>query len=244
MSELENRSEVEADFAKQLAKLSARQRRELKDKLGNPPDFQKITAEDWRRWERERRDEILSILFLIWLASFDQHSQEILAAQEGIGNTAQGEAVSDGIRWSARQADMAAKGNVDSAKQVLSAAEAAWRTSKASPEVMERILLQAFGPRKDAVTAATNTTRAITAGIGRTLKIARESGYKLSVVWRAERDGRSCPLCQAFDGKSESAWRAVEQRVIGSGSSIDLPSQTGGPPLHPNCRCYLQTTVR
>ena len=73
MSELAGRMDAERDFARRLSRLTARQRRELREKLGTPPDVTRVTAADWARWEEERRKELTLILLAVILATYRQH---------------------------------------------------------------------------------------------------------------------------------------------------------------------------
>lgn len=82
MAELQNRGALEEQFARRMGRLNARHLRELKDKLGNPPDPTRITEEDWERWEREEREELLLLLAFLFAASATLHGMPADQAKE------------------------------------------------------------------------------------------------------------------------------------------------------------------
>ena len=77
----------------------------------------------------------------------------------------------------------------------------------------------------------------------------KETGVVKTVKWYTAEDDTVCPYCQAEDGKEIG----IDQNFYNLGDDIpaagDMPSITndysdiGGPPLHPNCRCYIRPEV-
>lgn len=82
-----------------------------------------------------------------------------------------------------------------------------------------------FSRDRAARLAATETTRAISAGEGWARGIAETaSGIPLLATWHTEDDASVCPVCSRLNDRDEVFW------------GDQFPS---GPPAHPNCRCWL-----
>jgi hypothetical protein len=105
------------------------------------------------------------------------------------------------------------------------------------------VLVSALGPERDAVTAATATTAAQTAGTNAARLPVEAAGFQMITRWVTERDGKVCPLCKPLDGKVPDLWGLVLETAVAPGGTRarDAVIASGGPPAHPNCRCYLQT---
>lgn len=114
MAELVNRGQLEQDFARQIGRLNARHLRELKDKLGNPPDPSKITQEDWDRWEREEREELVILLILIFGASAALHGMP--TEQAGVAAEA----------WAVDRAAQVASSRSDTSQDIFQRRVTAW----------------------------------------------------------------------------------------------------------------------
>lgn len=56
-------------------------------------------------------------------------------------------------------------------------------------------------------------------------EVAEQRGEVVEHIWNAELDGRACLECATLDGRTYA-------------SVDDVPEW---PPLHPNCRCYVET---
>jgi len=90
-----------------------------------------------------------------------------------------------------------------------------------------------FSAERAGSIAATETTRAVSAGELGILALAAElldgEDGRRDRVWRTSEDGAVCPVCAPLNRKSEDSWRHA------------FPD---GPPAHPNCRCFLQYRKR
>jgi hypothetical protein len=239
MSELNDRMGTERGFAKRLSRLTSRQRRELRDLLGDPPDVRRVSAADWQRWEDERRKELTLILLAIFLATLRQHVDEMVpgAMDDSTTLAVNREAL---VKAGALAADSAAS-TISTARDIVTAsAEVIATGTKAD---IDAVLVSALGPERDAITAATATTAAQSAGTNAARLPLEMAGYNLVTRWYTERDGNVCPLCSALDGKSTDLWGPVLEQALGPGGTRAIASivEYGGPPAHPYCRCYLQT---
>ena len=82
-----------------------------------------------------------------------------------------------------------------------------------------------FGPGRAAKIAVTEITRAVTAGeIFILIQMSDDAGRELISVWYTEDDARVCPICGPLHGTPQEDWSQAEP---------------AGPPVHPNCRCWL-----
>lgn len=247
MAELANRMDLEADFARRLSRLSSRQRKELIDLLGNPPDPAKVPESFWRKVEDERRAEMASILLLLFMAAGEQHV--------GVLSPDLRPATADGLRdagtaWAnQRAADVTSQFVANSQKRLASLA-GKWHgpdfqikrifgdlKTASDREVLDDAL-DIFGPDRDANIAATETTQAQTAGTNGARGQIERFGMTTSVLWVTEKDGRVCPICSPLHRRPMSEWEELlPVELIGQ-----IVAQ-GGPPAHVNCRCYLQVDL-
>ena len=80
-------------------------------------------------------------------------------------------------------------------------------------------------PGRIKVISVTETTAAGTTGeeVGRR-DIESRTGTRVEGTWITAGDDRVCPVCLPLDGLVDDQWRRT------------APT---GPPLHPNCRCYI-----
>ena len=278
MSEIVGRMAIEADFAKRLSRLSSKQRAELRDKLGDPPDPSRVTASDWARWEQERRQEMAGMLLAIWMLAANQHLEELLGNSRavgsqrsamakrgadkprsagdvagdiiaaggtgaGISDVQQSAMVRQGVASTAKQAAEVARANIEAAKEIVDAAGKGWATTPPSKANVEEVLTQAIGPARDATTAATEVTKAAVGGTNGVKPVVEDRGYNLITRWRTEKDDRVCPVCRPLDNKVPDLWEPVLRTLVAPGGTraISQIVANGGPPAHPNCRCYLTT---
>jgi len=240
MSELADRMGVERDFARRLSRLTARQRRELRDLLGTPPDVTRVTAADWSRWEDERRQELTLILLAVILATYRQHVGELVGEQPDDATAAA--AYREAVVKAAAMAAESAGSSISTARDIVTASADVLRTGTTAD--VESVLVSALGPERDAVTAATATTQAQTAGTVAARLPVEAAGFNMVTRWVTEQDSKVCPLCRPLNGKVPDLWGLVLENALAPGGSRAAASvvANGGPPAHPNCRCYLRTT--
>jgi hypothetical protein len=278
MSEIVGRMAIEADFAKRLSRLSSKQRAELRDKLGDPPDPSRVTSNDWARWEQERRQEMAGMLLAIWMLAANQHLEELLGnsravgsqrsamakkggdkprsagsiandirAAAGTGNTGVNDRqhsamIRQGMAATAKQAADAAASNIKTARDIIDAAGRTWQAEPPSQETIEQVLAQAIGPSRDASTAATEVTKAAVGGTNGIRPVLQDMGYDMTVRWWTRADALVCKFCRPLHLKPFNKWSEVLKRQLGymmSDTAIQSVIQSGGPPIHPSCRCWL-----
>ena len=111
-------------------------------------------------------------------------------------------------------------------------------------------LMDAFGPEKTAqyseMVARTESARAETMG---QLQAWKDSGVVSGTIWRASPD--CCDFCAEMDGQEVG----LGETYFDQGGSLEIPKgdeggmqtmnfgyeEVEGPPLHPNCRCSLES---
>lgn len=239
MSELADRMGVERDFARRLSRLTARQRRELRELLGTPPDPSRVSAADWARWEDERRKELMLILLGIFLASHALHAEQLVPG--GVDDSSMLEVNRQALlRASAMAADSAAS-SVSTARDIVTTSADVLATGTAAD--VEGVLVRAFGPDRDALAAATLTTEAQTHGMNSVKIPLALNGMTLEPVWVTVKDQKVCAICGALDGKPVDLWGTILEGILAS-RAIATIVQNGGPPAHPVCRCYVEVQSR
>lgn len=239
MSELADRMGVERDFARRLSRLTARQRRELRELLGTPPDPSRVSAADWARWEDERRKELTLILLAVFLATFSQHADEMLPG--GVDDSTALEVNRQALLQAGAMAADSAASSVSTARDIVTTSADVLATGTSAD--VDAVLVRALGPDRDAVTAATLTTQAQTRGTNAARIPLERAGFNMVTRWITERDDRVCPLCRPLHMKVPDLWGLVLENALAPGGSRAQAEviANGGPPAHPNCRCYLRT---
>lgn len=89
---------------------------------------------------------------------------------------------------------------------------------------MVRLIEPAFGKKRAVSIAVTETTRASAAATNGLQDYYKEYGLEYERAWVTNEDELVCPVCGPLNNKRERVWRQ------------QFP---GGPPAHPNCRCFL-----
>ena len=234
--------DAERDFARRLSRLTARQRRELREKLGTPPDVTRVTAADWARWEEERRQELTLILLAVILATYRQHVGELMPGDAEPDATTAADAYREALVKASSVAAESASSAISTARDIVTTSSEVLATGTAAD--VESVLVSALGPERDAVTAATATTQAQTAGTIVARLPLEAAGFNLVTRWVTEQDSKVCPLCRPLNGKVPDLWGLVLENALAPGGDRAIASivANGGPPAHPNCRCYLRTT--
>lgn len=253
MAELANRMDLEADFAKQLARLSSRHRRELIDLLGSPPDPANVPAEFWKRVEEEHKATVINILLLLFMAAGEQHIDLLLSpdlraiAVDGLRDR--------GVEFANSRGPTLSGQYVARSQELLAKMPARWygpdfQVRRAFGDLKapgsEQVLsgaIEIFGPNRDSMIAATETTGAATAGTNGAIGQARGFGVDVSVTWFTEKDSRVCPICRPLHGLGMGDWEAALSAAGVPPAAFDAISANSGPPIHANCRCWLETKV-
>lgn len=247
--ELPNRSQLEATFAARVARLSKKQRAELEELLGDPPDYLNVPPEKWKEWEDDNHEELLLLLLLIASASAELHgappgASDVVLAVTGwatqrsqetareISETTQRRLVKflDEIRdqqieqEAAELAGDAMTG--ESATESGSATEEAI-TEETIQEQLDELLDSLFGKKRAEAIAVNETTAAQHAGgeIG----IEATVGISQDDIWRVHPGDSAtgpCQTCLPLEGKPRSYWARFFPK--------------GPPSPHPQCCCSVE----
>lgn len=120
------------------------------------------------------------------------------------------------VGYASRRAAAIARALADTGREVQST----YRGQPIPPDASSGI-----DPGRSKTIAVTETTAAGTTGeeVGRR-DIETRTATRYEGLWVTAGDDRVCPVCLPLDGLDEPAWRRA---------------QPTGPPIHPNCRCYI-----
>jgi hypothetical protein len=222
---LDQRMRTEAAIVAALAPVFDESR--LRVAAGQSPDWNGL-RNGTRLALEENLEEMFATAFLLLLMMIDVPDSETIAATARIM----------GQQYAASTAHDIATNLTKNARQDLE--------SGMTPDIV-------FGRGRAESIAATETTRVISAGEWaargrlrdllddpRALRAPGERGAQppqtpaqlppsvfrggLVAIWNTEGDARVCPRCGPLDQQREEVWMG------------DYPF---GPPIHPNCRCYL-----
>lgn len=218
MADLKNRGKYESDFARKLASMMGRHRRELSGLLGSPPDPRNVPEAFWVKVKKETEEEISALLLLIFTASSLQHSPQ------GSGTIFQGFLDSAGKNWSAGRSRFVSDGYVLNTRERLAQLGARWAENPELPKSeISQDLVSLFGPDRAEGMAITEGTNAISAG--GEAAIGQAGGISQADLWITEKDAKVCPICSPLHQTDRNNW------------TRKFPS---GPPAHPRCRCYIR----
>lgn len=245
--ELPDRQSIEADFAARIAKLSARQRRELESwlNLTTPPDINNVPAWQWEKWEDDSREELLLILLLIGAASAELHGtipgdRDVATALTGWAEEHAAEVARsmaettrekiEAVFAAAAEEDAAAAFDIfeftDDQPQsdFPSPEEAAARRSQRLRDELDDAFDSIFGDKRAENVAVTETTTAQSAGgeIG----VGMTVGTSPDDTWFTVNDGKVCPICTPLHKTPRSYWARF------------FPAGPPGP--HARCRCWIE----
>lgn len=209
MAELTNRSEIEADFAKKMAKLSAKHRRELIEFLGNPPRIENVPAEFWTKVKREMDDELAVIILFIFSTSMYQHG----FSGEHADIMAEG--------WARQRAQQVSSQLVQATQERLQKASDEWKqqaehelpipiqgriTTQPEPVTEEQIqdeTMKLFGPERIALLAENEIT--VARHEGSELAVDQTVGLSEDDIWIKNTE-YDCKICNPLDHTPRSYW--------------------------------------
>lgn len=140
------------------------------------------------------------------------------ASQHGLGNATQ-----QGQAWASGRAQQVASGFVSHSRERLEAHGQEWRQEEPKTAQVRERIKQLFGPSRIESLVVSETTAAASEG-GETA-IRDTVGVSEGDTWFTVRDSKVCPICEPLHRAERSRW------------SRFFP---GGPPAHPNCRCFIE----
>lgn len=209
--ELANRPQLEADWTDRLSGLSERHRQQLDRLLGNPPDAANVPASFWDQVQRETEEEILALLFFIFIAAATQHGWTD-------GDQRQQAATGFALSRGAAVARSYAETSFSRTANNFPGGEPGPIDRTARDERLEKV----FSRGRAAEVVVDNTTAGTSAG--GEAATANTVGLSNKDTWYTAEDNRVCTVCGPLHGKLRDDW------------SRFFPS---GPPAHPACRCWV-----
>lgn len=218
--QLHNRDQLEGSFEKRLNRLSAKHRGELIKLMGNPPDFDNVPQSFWKKVEREREEEILAMLLLLYILSSSQHGAKESQAMSRADLFAKPRASQVAKKYLLHVQNTLRSRLTDNGQKRTEVDTAT--KPKPNPPSRRQIAFDVFTPASDSTTAITLSTEAESTAAEQ----AKQETDSLSGLdeWVTEEDARVCPICAPLDGKKRAVW------------SAKFPQ---GPPAHPRCRCQI-----
>jgi hypothetical protein len=188
--------------------------------LGDPPDFSRLDDEFWR----SETGQMIAVL----RPRVEQMALEAVAAQAASVPVLWDEAViaAEAAAWAERYVyDLVEGINANTRNLLREQVRRFIETPGMTVGDLRRELTPAFGESRAQAIAVTETTRAFSEGERLVQDGLRRGGLEMEAHWNTSRDEKVCPLCGPLDGLPEREWAA--HRV------------SSGPPLHPNCRCWI-----
>lgn len=214
MAELPDRMKLESKIGVVLSRLGSRQRRELEQILGNPPNVGNVPDSWWTDKQAELAAVLLLLLGDVYYRSAKQHGLDREVAKQM------------SQQWAAKQSADLAGDFTKNSRDILRTDAREWTGDQMTKKAIRETTLKMLGPKRMANVAITETTRAQTRGA----EDATEETIGLSPedIWITERDEKVCPICKPLSNEGRRFW------------SRYFPA---GPPAHPRCRCYIRQMV-
>jgi len=221
-----NRAAREAKLARAIARLGARQRRELYKIMGNPPRLENIPAEYWG----EKSDEWRAMLTPELEDIFIDSAHEMLKDPE-LGGLAIGEdEINERARdWAVPYTLALATLIMQHRRRAIENALNDFEESQQTPDdkkQLERRITRWYGPVAAEAISITEVTTAHGAGESGVIAGLALLGVLTEEVWQTQEDERVCKIC----GPRHDKPRGV--------------NWTSPPPAHPRCRCYRKYRFR
>ena len=184
---------------------------------------------------------------VIWQKVWEQTMREILIEQgdyvlDFLGTNGQFDVTSDvAVEFIHEYGAKLITGINETTREALSSTLAEGFDKGESVEELSKrvreVFTQATGFRAEMI-ARTESIRASNVA---TVEAYRQSGVVEAKEWLAERDDRTCAVCDSMDGKTiglDANYFEAGDKVTSGGQSITVGElDVGEPPLHSNCRC-------
>lgn len=259
MPDLPTRNRHEEELALALAAMWGEQRRRLLLLLGNPPSVDHIPEKEWERIRKETQEALRGSLAIVYFLAVQnlkvrlpQFASHYILAQAA-------------VEWATnRSATLAEEMTANTQQRLRESIERARGFTAATQAEVAAEVRQSMGsilgPARAETVGVTETTGAITAGERRGIDwvdehLAKEHQReaaraeaegrkppkrpeKTVAVWVTEADSKVCPICRPLNGRRMDEWDNHVAPEI-----AQQLSQTGGPPAHVNCRCWVEWRI-
>lgn len=181
MAELKNRNQLDRRFAREFAKLTAKQKRELKRLMGKPPDIANVPAEFWVEAQQQTQDELAALMLLVFIAASGQHGMNKTASQE------------QGRLFAVQQARKVSTDFVTHTRERLAAGSD-----------LDTVL----GPSRVSVVAETEVTAAQAEGTTSAIRSGDIPNLLFGApFWFTQCDPIVCKICWPYHGLPNQIWR-------------------------------------
>jgi hypothetical protein len=215
MSDIANRGELEADFARRLSRLMRGDVGRVLDAVGDPPSLDNVPATLWDEINMSYTREIAPALEKVFLQQARVLLDEIpIGVDWGLINRR-------AVDWARSYTYDLVRGINNTSREALRSAGSAYFERGQTRAELEAALSRIYSPVRSEMIAVTEITRAASAGEIAVDEELRRDGIEMSVVWQTSNDELVCPLCSPLNGKPRG---------------IDWSEP---PPRHPRCRCWI-----
>lgn len=185
---------------------------------------------DWPMLEAESREKLSAALIIIYLLMLAGMEDEFEIDIEGDASVPRRPDPDDTVAkalataYAGERASRVVANMTMNMRREYDQLRASLRGGQMTAEEFNARIEQLFSPARASTIAVTEITAAASAAEFRAAQISRAQGKQLVALWETERDARVCPICAPLDHLPDVSWQGR------------FP---GGPPAHPNCRCFL-----
>jgi hypothetical protein len=237
MADIPNRDQLEKKIARLLGKYNRQELAKLMELMKNHPSLANIPAEFWSESQRELVKVLMPFSEMVYLEAAGRMLETIpIGVDWALVNTGAADWARSYSTLLAGQINQTSRGAVATSirnsiaaffEEGLTVGELEARLA-ADPDLMQLFtkdvmdrLGRVYGPRRAAMIARTEVTRAAVEGERGIASELRREGINMIEIWETRNDERVCIICGPRHGKKEG----------------DGWTKHDGPPAHVNCRC-------
>ena len=233
MSDVPNRSALEASLARALAKLSKAQQAALLKELGDPPSLSNVSDTFWARYGAELTSALNTVLQRVY-----EDQAVTLGKDYAVTGAVDWSLVNrDAADWAAQYTFDLVRGITETTQtqlqDIISTGIEQSQTLEQVQSAIQDSLL--FSPVRAEMIAVTELTRAAAEGESAMVATLGDTGVDLRATWNTAEDEHVCSICGSLD----------QQQAGDDGNFTDDEGNTYDmPPAHPRCRCGLGWTLK
>jgi SPP1 gp7 family putative phage head morphogenesis protein len=217
-----NHSAGEKKVARLLARLLAAQRRRLLEAIGLKQSGPIPGDGFWDAENTQMSGEVRQVLLLLATAAADVSLDEL-----DVGAVDPAVVHQRILEWANQYAFNLVSGiNETSRETIEEALRQFYEIEGMTRQDFVDMIAPAFGPARAEMIAITETTRAYNEAHRATIEEIEGTGLEMVNYWQTSRDELVCPICAPRHGLPEEEWETPDW-----------------PPLHPNCRCDVASSL-
>ena len=225
MTDVVNRSALEAELARRFAKLSAAHRKKLFKLLGNPPNYGNVPLSFWEKVISQMNGS-----FVPFLADIYMQQAEFLLPNLPIG-VDWGLINNRAILWAQQHVGELIRDVTDTTQKIVRDAVSNFFKQSLTRADLEKMIGRAFGPVRAEMIAVTEVTRAASEAEVALGEDMADEGIFMDAIWHTRNDEIVCPICAPLNGEKAAGYKGKRRRYwIHPNQRIEIGTPHNTPP--------------